>query len=300
MLPTRHPPPWKGKVPAMRPAPADLLAVIPTYPQATTEGFAAQAAAVARHLGADVHALVLEPDFPPVASALGNMLIDAPALIGGARARCRQAGDAVVKALASALDSAHVPMRTTRVDVHPGAETDTVPHVARYHDLAMLGLPGGQEGDSSQRALAEALVFGAGRPVLLLPEGQPSTPCTRVLIAWDGSRAAALAVADARPFLQRAEAVTVVCVTQDKTLPAADPGGQLARHLQTWGVRADVHEVPRADQPVATVLQQHARQIGADLLVMGGFGHSRLRDFVLGGATRGLLDDLRVATLLSH
>lgn len=281
----------------MRPAPAHLLAVVPTYPEAAAPNYAVHVAAAARHLDADVHALVLEPDFPPVASALGNMLIDAPALIGGARAQCRRAGEAVVRQLASALDSARVPLKTTRLEVYPGAENDRVPALARYHDLAVLGL---RRRDSGRRALAEALVFGAGRPVLLLPEDEPPGAFAHVLVAWDGSRAAARAVADARPFLHRARAVTAVCVTDDKALPTTDPVGHLGRSLRAWDLHVEAVDLPRQDGPMATLLQQHAREMGADLLVMGGFGHSRLRDFVLGGATQGLLDDLQMPALLAH
>ena len=118
-----------------------------------------------------------------------------------------------------------------------------------------------------------------------------------VVIAWDGSRAAARAVADARPFLERASLVSVVTVTDEKQIAEQDGGETLARGLRERGLAVDACPVEAEDRPIAVTLQDHVLRTGADLLVMGGYGHSRIRDFVLGGATRGILDDLRVQRL---
>ena len=281
----------------MRSYPLNILAVIQTYPDGNADRFASQVAAAARHLTANVHALVLQADFPSVSSALGRMLIDVPTLIGGAKAQCRERGEEVVKALSAELASLEIPLRTTTVECFPGAEGDIVARLARYHDLAVLGI---KRGDVTQQANAEAVVFGSGRPTLLLPEDSPPATFQHVMIAWDGSRVAARAVFDAREFLQRAQAVTITAVTNEKTLPDQDAASRLAKYLARCGVKADVALVQSLDQPISETLQQHARQIGADLLVMGGFAHSRVRDFVLGGATSGMMKDLQHAVLLSH
>ena len=281
----------------MRSHPLNILAVIQTYPNGNADRFAAHVAATARHLTAEVHALVLQPDFPTISSALGNMLIDVPGLIGGAKAQCRARGEAVIQALSAELASLEIPSRITKVECHPGSEGDVVASLARYHDLALLGI---KRGDVTQQATAEAVVFGSGRPTLLVPDDAPPATFRRVMIAWDGSRVAARAVADAREFLQRAQAVTIISVTDEKTLPDQDASSRLAKYLARYDVEAEVALVPSRNRPISETLQQHARQIEADLLVMGGFAHSRVRDFVLGGATSGILKDLQLAVLISH
>lgn len=281
----------------MRSHPLNILAVIQTYPNGNADRFAAHVAATARHLTAEVHALVLQPDFPTISSALGNMLIDVPGLIGGAKAQCRARGEAVIQALSAELAALEIPLRITKVECHPGSEGDVVASLARYHDLALLGI---KRGDVTQQATAEAVVFGSGRPTLLVPDDAPPATFGRVMIAWDGSRVAARAVADAREFLQRAQAVTIISVTDEKTLPDQDASSRLAKYLARYDVEAEVALVPSRNRPISETLQQHARQIEADLLVMGGFAHSRVRDFVLGGATSGILKDLQLAVLISH
>jgi len=144
------------------------------------------------------------------------------------------------------------------------------------------------------------MIFGAGRPVLLVPEDRPPSAFGHALIAWDGSRVAARAVADAMGFLSRADKVTIVTVTDEK--PMSDGTGQplLTEYLHHHDIKADFTQIRKEGHPVATALQDHAAAYHADLVVMGAFGHSRLRDFVLGGATSGILNDLRVSVLLSH
>jgi nucleotide-binding universal stress UspA family protein len=121
----------------------------------------------------------------------------------------------------------------------------------------------------------------------------------RVMVAWDGSRGAARAVNDAMPFLTRAGLVEVVAVAEqgkDEELPAAD----IAEHLARRGVRIEVKPIVAPDAKVADVLLSHAADNAADLLVMGGFGHSRLRELVLGGVTRGILEAMTIPTLMAH
>lgn len=281
----------------MRSYPFNILAVIQTYPNGNSGQFASQVAATARYLAAETHALVLNADFAPISSALGNLLIDMPALIGGAKAQCRERGEAVLQTLSAALAQAEMPLLTTKVECLPGAEGDIVASLARYHDLVLLGI---RRGDATQVATAEAVIFGSGRPTLLVPEDAPPATFRHLMIAWDGSRVAARAVSDAREFLQRAQTVTIACVTDERALPVQDAAARLAKYLARWHIEAEVALMQSRGQPIAEALQQQARQTGADLLVMGGFAHSRVRDFVLGGATSGILKNLQLAVLLSH
>ena len=171
---------------------------------------------------------------------------------------------------------------------------------ARVSDLAVIAQ---DEPDSSGlgTVLIEAALFDGGRPVLIVPYIQRGEPAfRRVMIAWDYSRAAARALHDALPLLRKADVVEVVMVEKrraaDQDVPGADVGAHLARH----GLRVDVHRVPGEDIAIAEAILSYASDAGADLLVMGGYEHSRLREFLLGGATRGVLEAMTIPVLMSH
>ncbi len=168
---------------------------------------------------------------------------------------------------------------------------------ARYFDLSLVGW---EAGNATSRMTAEAVVLGSGRPTILLPELFEISSFEHVAIAWDGSRVAARAVADARLFLQRASKLSVITVLDEKPLEEEDAGERLAGVLAARGLQAEAVPVKAQDCPIAETLQQTAIEKGAQLLVMGGYGHSRIRDFVLGGATEGILSDLLMPVLLSH
>jgi nucleotide-binding universal stress UspA family protein len=136
--------------------------------------------------------------------------------------------------------------------------------------------------------------------VLILPEHTSRKSFANVAIAWDGTRTAARAVTDALPFLERASRIVVMTVVGEKPLAEDDIGARLAAGLSERGFAAEALTIDAEDVAVAVTLQERAIAVGADLLVMGGYGHSRLRDFVLGGATQGTLDDLRLPVLMSH
>jgi nucleotide-binding universal stress UspA family protein len=156
------------------------------------------------------------------------------------------------------------------------------------------------------RWLVEQVLLTSGRPVLLLPEaGRPATfgPGTRVLIGWDGSRAAVRAVHDALPLLRQAAAVTILSIGTDAEDHAAiplTPATDLAPHLARHGVQVEAAHAPQHARNPADILLEHAANDGSDLLVTGGFGHSRLREFVLGGATREVLAAAKIPVLLAH
>ena len=168
---------------------------------------------------------------------------------------------------------------------------------ARYFDLALVGWSSGNPGI---QMLAEAVIFGSGRPTIIVPEGAEASGISRIAIAWDGSRVAARALADATRLLERAEEMHVITVTDEKPLADKAVGDRLAEGLRQAGVKASFSPIRAEDCPIAETLQRHALELDAQLLVMGGYGHSRLRDFVLGGATAGVLRDLRMPILLSH
>jgi nucleotide-binding universal stress UspA family protein len=121
-----------------------------------------------------------------------------------------------------------------------------------------------------------------------------------VLACWDGSRSAARAIADSLPFLMRGEKVEIVMVTRGDGKADELPGADLGEHLARHGLDVEVKRLVAADVDVSNVILSYAADCGADLIVMGGYGHSRLREFVLGGATRGILQSMTVPVLMAH
>jgi nucleotide-binding universal stress UspA family protein len=185
--------------------------------------------------------------------------------------------------------------------VEGGLVATTAVH-ARYADLAVVGqgLDASELGPEAS-LLPEELVMVVGRPVLIVPSyGTFPTVGERVLVGWNGGREATRAVNDALPLLARARKVTVLTVDPavgpDRRLPGADIALHLARH----GITVEASQTQATDIEVGDVLLSYAADIGADLIVIGGYGHSRFREMVLGGVTRHLLRHMTVPVLMSH
>ncbi len=180
----------------------------------------------------------------------------------------------------------------------------TVGIAARYADLLLVAQPPLEGSDESGRAdLVQTLLVGTGRPVLLVPAvGAPPGFGRRVLVAWDGGREAARAVADALPLLRAAEQVEVVTVDAAKrfSIVEAEPGTAITAHLVRHGVKASLARLTRGPLSVADLLLNRAADHGQDLLVMGAYAHSRLRDLVLGGVTRHMLKHMTLPVFTAH
>jgi nucleotide-binding universal stress UspA family protein len=173
---------------------------------------------------------------------------------------------------------------------------------ARYVDLTIVG-QGTDLADAPPdlAVLPEELALGVGRPVLVVPRyGTFPTVGERVLVAWNGSREATRAVNDALPILKRARKVTLLTMNPVEAAVPRAPGADIALHLARHQVTAEAAATRATDIEVGDVLLSYAADIGADLIVMGAYGHSRLREMVLGGATRHVLQHMTVPVLLSH
>lgn len=172
--------------------------------------------------------------------------------------------------------------------------------IARAYDLAVVRQPQ-PDRPGPEELIAEGTLFGAGRPILVVPYIQKEgLKLDRVTVCWDGSQAASRAIADAMPFLEKAKKIEVIIVQRkggrDDDLPGTDMAQHLARHKLTVELRRIT--VPELD--IASTILSHVADASADLLVMGGYGHSRLREFILGGTTRDILGSMTVPTLMSH
>ena len=275
-----------------------LQAFLPlvTYTDPNSEAVAANAATVAALLGAELNALAVNVTIPQVSNALSRFLLDVPDMIRKAEATSRGHGERLIAATQAAGKAAGVTVRAETVTESQPLLSATAALHARYHDIALVGL---EEGNPTARATAESVVFGSGRPVVLLPETFDAGAFDHVAIAWDGSRVASRAAADARPFLARAKKVSVLTVVDEKKLVVEDCE-RLAASLRRAGIEAEAVRLTGRNAAVARTLQDSAKERGCGLLTMGGYGHSRVRDFVMGGATEGVLKALSMPVLLSH
>ncbi len=170
---------------------------------------------------------------------------------------------------------------------------------SRYADLVIVsqGNPEAQHGSSED--MVDDLILVSGRPVLVIPYiGAPDRFGKKVLVAWNASREAARAVADAMPILESADSVEVFAVEPNGIGDA--PGADIAEHLARHGIKATANRTAGLDIDVGDVLLNQIADSGADLMVMGAYGHSRMRELVLGGATRHMLQHMTVPVLLSH
>ena len=268
-----------------------------TYPDASSEASIRNAAALASLARAELHVVALEADIPPVTSALSRVLMNLPEVIRNAETLSAQAGAKLMDIARGKAEASGLPVTVGTLKAAPALLGEVAAYEARYFDLALVGWSSGNPGI---QMLAEAVIFGSGRPTIIVPEGAEASGISRIAIAWDGSRVAARALADATRLLERAEEMHVITVTDEKPLADKAAGDRLAEGLRQAGVKASFSPIRAEDCPIAETLQRHALELDAQLLVMGGYGHSRLRDFVLGGATAGVLRDLRMPILLSH
>jgi nucleotide-binding universal stress UspA family protein len=274
-----------------------LIAVLNTYPDPCPEADLPPIVSAATHLGARLTGLALRVDIPDVGNMLSEALLHVREMSVAAERRSRDASERMLGRLALEAAAALVPFETRQVAAAPALMGDAAVPPARFHDFIAVPLAAGGGAD---RDLAETLVFGSGRPVLLFPQGRGDPPgWGTVAIATDFGRAAARALYDARPFLERAERVVVFAATDEKELGHSGRD-DVAAALARMGVSATFEEIQTGDRAIGEALQDHALARGAGLLVMGAYGHSRWREFVLGGATASVLADPRMPVLMSH
>jgi nucleotide-binding universal stress UspA family protein len=288
----------------------DILLLLDSHPVPTPLSTIEQAVEMGRWLDAHVTALVFELK---IESPIG--LYWDPIHLGGAFAEetkksAASAGEVVAafESLASCRDVAHahaVVKGCRPLDV----SARLVDH-AQLYDVTILPHYEKSQIDPEDRIFdiglqsknIEAVLFDSGRPVLLLPE-QPQRALSgspeRIAIAWDHGRPAARAVGDALPLLRRAERVEIVTITGEKPIHSQS-GGRLVQHLAKHGIEAVITERHSHGKPIGEALEAYAIEQAVDLLVMGAYGHSRAREFVLGGATRSVLRRPAVWTLMSH
>jgi nucleotide-binding universal stress UspA family protein len=210
------------------------------------------------------------------------------------------AAETIVEWFVAATASAGVLAEKRILRANMSNAADQFGRIARRFDLAIVGQVE-PDGSPVQAMVSESTLFESGRPMIIVPYVQ-TTPLKldRIMVCWDGSRPAARAIADAMPFLKRAKNIEVVSVTSERGKQDEIEGAEMGRHLARHGFKVEVTRIVRGELDVEDVLLSHAADSDADFMIMGGYGHSRLREFVLGGVTRSILRTMTVPTLMSH
>lgn len=268
-----------------------------TYPEAAPDPAVLAAVSFAASLGCGLHVSTFAVDVPQTASPISGFLINVEGLARAAEERSKAECERLHTLIkGAARPEVHLSIGKHRVML--GAALDAATAEARLFDLALL--PWSADTLSAQD-MAQSLVFGAGLPVILVPPPSAAAgSIDHIAVAWDGSRVAARALCDVLPLLAAGGRVSVVTVQGEKSLSDSDASQTLATALERRGYSAKAINITLDGRSIANALQDAAISEGAQLLAMGGFGHSRLRDFILGGATKGVFADLRLPVLLSH
>lgn len=254
------------------------------------------ASRLAREYDAHLIALYVTPLFEPSGYVLAEM---GPALIETrkhALAAQMSRSEAEFAERAAAAGVTNIEWRTAIDD-----PVDAMVLHSRYADLLVIGQADTSGGSIMDTGFPPQLVLASGRPVLILPStGQFSTIGKRALVAWNASREATRAVTDAIPLLQSAQKVQVIAVNPKRNEHGSVPGADIGLYLARHGVRVEVKMDQGAEIDVGNELLSRAADFDADLIVMGGYGHSRLKEWVLGGVTRTILESMTAPVLMSH
>jgi len=256
------------------------------YAISIAEMFAAHAAAVAFNY---------DPIVPP--TLMGGI----PAsFIEEQRAENDKAARDALGKFEAAAKRAGVSFDARMIGASLAGSADTFGAMARRFDLSVIG-QGEPDKAAPEEIIIEGALFGSGRPVIVVPYIQKNgLKLDRVVVAWDGSRNAARAIGDAMPLFRKANAVEVVIVASERPKSDEVAGADIGHHLARHGLKVEVKRIVATETDVADTLLSHVADTAADLMVMGGYGHSRLREFVLGGATRGILSSMTIPVLMSH
>lgn len=267
-----------------------------TYPEAPPDSAIMSAVGLSAALNCGLTVATFAADVPKTASAAGGFLLNVEAMAQAVEERSKTEC-ARLQSLIQGAAGVGPGTSFLNHQVMLGAATQAATIEARNHDLALL--PWSADTLSAQD-MAQSLVFGAGVPVILVPASSGVGSVNHIAVAWDGSRVAARALCDALPLLAAEGLVSVVTVRDEKSPGGSGIAQTLATALERRGYSAKAVNITLDGRSIAGALQDTALAEGAQLLAMGGFGHSRLRDFILGGATKGIFADLRMPVLLSH
>jgi nucleotide-binding universal stress UspA family protein len=287
---------------------ASILVVLSGGPE--SEAALETALAFGRAFDAHVRLMHVEIDAAASAPLLGEgmpaaLMSDLTASLLAERERSRQAVQRLFESHCRAQELPVVQKEeqppagqlSVSLVIETGTESERIAEEGRLHDLVVIARTPAEAGFSGPTL--EAALFESGRPVLLAPRQALRGVPRRIAIAWNGSREAARAAALTLPFLSRAEEIVVISGEGKDDRPVAHPNA-LKRYLALHRIAAEAWKYQPEDSPVSGSLVEQAKKAGAHLLIMGAYGHSRLRELVLGGATRAALKASDLAVLMVH
>lgn len=278
----------------------DVLLALTTYPDATPVSAIDLPVAFAESIGARISAIACAVHYQVPNSILGRMVLDVPGMAAAEAKKSSLASENLLAAFRVAAEQKEVFRETIVERCLTTQPASVLLEYARLRDLTILPLP---DGDSLSHSYAETVIFGSGRPVLITPQEHGPAGDFRlstVVIAWDFSRPATRAVADALPILQKSKLVRIVIVANEKAIDGSRSAEGLSKHLAHHGVEVTLDKVDAAGRGIGNVLEAYVASTKADLLVMGAYGHSRTREFILGGATKSILSRPPAPVLMSH
>jgi nucleotide-binding universal stress UspA family protein len=273
----------------------DILVALTSYPEPTPVSVVEDAVSVAAALGAHIAALSCEMHVQVPGHFISGSVVGLPGVIAGEAGKSRKNAQDLLAAFEAAAAKSGVSRESILQKCRSFEVTALLVEYARLRDLTIMPA-------SNDRWYAEAVIFGSGKRTLILPESPSPRPFElgTVAVAWDFSRAAARAVADAIPLLEKSKKVRVVTVLNEKHMDNRHSAEELSKNLSRHGIDVVLDRVDAKGRPIGDVLEAYVASHASDMLVMGAYGHSRLREFVLGGATKSLLLKPPLPILFSH
>jgi nucleotide-binding universal stress UspA family protein len=276
----------------------DILVHIPTERPArpVIDG----AVSLALPWGAHLDALAVGYVSASTAFAMDGGAAIAAEAIEQEQERAQLRADAAIRVFESEARNAGISYGCRSSAFFPAEAAASIGAAARLYDLAVVLQPDAEHA-SFDNTIPQEILFRSGRPVLFIPYiFQGSFQANRIGICWDGSRLAARAVKDAMPFLRTAEALITIAVNDPENDDTEVSAEKLARHLTRANLSTSVVSLEAKYREIQPMIASLAADESLDLLVMGGYGHSRLQEAVLGGVSRAMLTSMTVPTLMSH
>ncbi|NKK70853.1 universal stress protein [Rhizobium leguminosarum bv. viciae] len=263
-----------------------------TYPDASSFAIIDNAISLALQNDAHLVASIPQVRIPEVHPPFPTV-IDVDTWRGQAERYSRDSGTSLREHLTHAVSETGFEVRIHGFEVREPFVYERFSEIARCHDLSIV------EASELSRQLSETLLFGSGRPLVLFPATSVCSRVDTIALAWDGSATAARALSCARIFIERATKVQVISITDDKEIDDANRA-LLISSLKHSGFEVQDVSLQAGGETATAAIQSAALERKADLLIAGGFGHSRLREFILGGVTRELLVKAVLPVLLAH
>jgi nucleotide-binding universal stress UspA family protein len=281
-----------------------MLLLLRSYPTPTAANALGAVVDIAVTLGARVSALSLAilPHVPK--SILSHAIGDVPAIVGEERQKIMSGAQQLLHTFSELARQRGVPAEALYRQCAPSEVPGLLAGYARVNDLTVMPMPeGGYLSQFDSHWYLETVLFDSGRPILILPHGYQSAGAGEfgtVVVAWDHTPAAARALADAMTILRHAKSVRLLTITNEKAIPREPPPLEVVSYLAAHGIQVAYDAVDADGRDAATAIVDYLRARSGHLLVMGGYGHSRLRELVLGGTTRHMLTHTPVPVLMSH